>query len=87
MDHPSPPICFTTTTRTVRYVDRVRNLPKHHAPHELMRRMTASRSQSPGGRHVSVAVTHPNRPDPFVRLRARRVDLRKLTITRKGPER
>lgn len=86
MDHPSLPICFTTT-RTGRYVDRVRDLPKHHAPRELMRRLTALRSQSPGGGHVSAAVMHPNRPDPFVRLRARRADPRKLTITRKGPER
>ena len=59
MDHPSPPIC-STTTRTGRYVDSVRNLPKHHAPRELMRRMTASRSQGHGGRDVSVAVTHPD---------------------------
>ena len=35
MDHPSPPICFTTT-RTGRSVDWVRDLPKHHAPRELM---------------------------------------------------
>jgi len=46
MDHPSPPICFTTT-RTGRYVDWVRDLPKHQAPRELMRRLTALRSQSP----------------------------------------
>jgi hypothetical protein len=31
MDHPPPPICITTT-RTGRYVDWVRDLPKHHAP-------------------------------------------------------
>ena len=86
MDHPSPPICFTTT-RTGRYIDWVRDLRKHDAPRELMRRLSALRSQSPGGRPGSVAVTHPNRPDPFDRLRARRTDLRKLTITRKGPER
>ena len=86
MDHPPPPIRFTTIC-TVRYVDWVRDLPKHHAPRELTRRLTALPSQSPGGRHVPVAVTHPNRPDPFIRLRARRADLRKLTITRKGPER
>jgi hypothetical protein len=86
MDHPSPPICFTTT-RTGRYVDWVRDLPNRHALRELMRRLIALRSQGSGGRHVSVAVTHPDRPDPYVRLRARRADLRKLTITRKGPER
>jgi hypothetical protein len=54
MDHPSPPICFTTT-RTGRYVDWVRNLPNRRALRELMRRLTAWRSQGPGGRHVSVA--------------------------------
>jgi hypothetical protein len=59
MDHPSPPISFTTT-RTGRYVDWVRDPPKHHAPRELMQGLTASRS---------------------------RADPRKLTITRKGPER
>jgi hypothetical protein len=35
MDHPWPLVCFTTI-RTGRYSGRVRDLPKHHALHELL---------------------------------------------------
>jgi hypothetical protein len=45
MDDPSPLVCFTTT-RTGRYAGRVRDLPKHHALHELMRLLDGANTRA-----------------------------------------